>query len=98
MVPSAIDLDRQCLTGELVEDVEELQLTAVVGGVVLEVERPDMVGMLGLESVSRGGGLTQAAALPGLGRHAKALLRQIRCTRLRFSDQPSVNRWPWARR
>jgi len=41
-VDRAIDLDCERLAGELVDDVEELQLAPVCGGIVLEVKRPEM--------------------------------------------------------
>jgi hypothetical protein len=82
-VDRAADLDRQRLAGELVDDVEELQLAAVLGGVVLEVERPDVVGRSAFS-------LSEAAVDSPRRRRFLALAgtrspssRQIRCTRLR---------------
>lgn len=73
-VDRAIDLDRQGLAGELVDDVQELQLAAVICGVVLEVEGPDVVGELGPEALGGHRGLAQAPALLGLDGHAQPLL------------------------
>ncbi len=45
-VEFASDADRQALPGELVDDVEHAELSAIVGPALDEVIRPDMVGVL----------------------------------------------------
>jgi len=55
-VDRAIDLDRQGLAGELVDDVEELELAAVGGRVVLEVQRPQVAGVGGAQAICTLGG------------------------------------------
>ncbi len=48
--------------------MQELQEPSVGGLVELEVERPDLVGMLGMQALGRHGGLADALALsPPLG-------------------------------
>jgi len=70
--PSA--LDRQRLAGELVDDVEELQLTAIGGRVVLKIQRPHMVGAHGAEPAGRRARRTEPAPFARSARHPQALL------------------------
>lgn len=44
---SLLDLDRQSLTGQLIDHLQALQLAPVVGLVECEVIAPDMVGLQG---------------------------------------------------
>jgi len=61
------------LAGELVDDVEKAQLDPLIGGVVLEVQRPDVAGVGGLGR-SLGARVARPAPLGRLGRHPQALL------------------------
>ena len=58
-------LDRQDLPGELVDDVEDPKPAAVGGLVVLEVERPDVIGSLGLQVLRLGRRMPEPASLLG---------------------------------
>ena len=61
-------LDRERLTGVLVDDVQELQDPPVGGLVELEVERPDLVGALCSKPIGRDGRVSEALTLsPALG-------------------------------
>jgi len=73
-VDRAPALDRQGLAGELVDDVEELQLAAVSSRVMLEVQRPDVIGVAGAKPVGGRGRVSEPAPLSGLARHPQALL------------------------
>ena len=52
-VELATDPDRQALPGELVDDVEHAELSAIVGPALDEVIGPDMVGVLGQKPDAR---------------------------------------------
>ena len=70
--PRAADLQR--LAGELVDDVQELQDAPVGGLVVLEVQRPHVIGALGPQPVGRHGRVAEALALAPAYGNAQALL------------------------
>ena len=81
--------DRQRLPCVLADDVEQLQDPPVHGLAELEVQRLDVVRPL---STQPPGGLSrvpQALTLASLRRDAQPSSRQSRCTRSRFTSQPS---------
>jgi len=47
---TALDQTADATARELIDDVQELQLTTVAARVVLEVKRPDVIGELGAEA------------------------------------------------
>jgi hypothetical protein len=67
-------VDRQGFAGELVDDVEQLEHAPVGGLIELEVQRPDVIGPLGLQALSGDGRLAQAPALAPAGRDPEAFL------------------------
>src|SRR3954463_13954734 len=69
-----VDADRQALPGKLVDDVEHAELPAVVGAVLDEVVRPDMVGALGSEPHAGAVIQPQTPLLRLLARHFEPLL------------------------
>ena len=62
-VDAALTAHGERLAGVLVDDVEELEDATVLGLVELEVERPDLVGSLGLQALGRHGRLSDSLSL-----------------------------------
>ena len=67
-------LDRQRLTGELVDDVQQLQVVPVSGLVELEVDRPHVIGCLSPQPLRRSRRGPEPLALAALLRDPKPLL------------------------
>jgi hypothetical protein len=56
-IDPALALNSQRLAGELVDDVQQLEVVAISGLIPLEVQRPHMIRRLGPQPVSRHRGL-----------------------------------------
>src|ERR1017187_2569441 len=69
----AIDADRQALMGELVDDVEHAVPPAIMGAVLDEVVRPDVIGMRRLQPDARSIGKPQPPAFRLLPRDLQPL-------------------------
>ena len=73
-VDASFGFHRQGLAGELVHDVQQLDRTAVLGHVPLEIERPHMVRVFCAEPIAGNGGITAALAFATLGGYPQAFL------------------------
>ena len=69
----AVDAYRQALVGELVDDVEHAVFAAVMGAILDEVIRPDVVGMLGPQTNAGAIRQPQTTAFGLLLRHLQPL-------------------------
>jgi hypothetical protein len=83
----ALDAHHQRLAGELVDNVDQTQRTAIGRHVGLELDRPHLVGTRGAQRTAVA--LTDRhAALARPGRHAQALLAPQPLGTMRFTLQP----------
>jgi hypothetical protein len=73
-VDASVTLDRECLAGELVDDVQQLQDPPVGGLIKLEVQRPHVIGVLGAQPLGPDGRGPEPLALASPLRHPQALL------------------------
>jgi hypothetical protein len=69
-----VTLYRECLAGELVDDMQQLEDPAVGGLIELIVQRPDVIGRGGSQSLGRDRRGPEALALASPLRDPEALL------------------------
>src|SRR6202035_6190993 len=82
------DPNGQALVGELVDDVEQAELAAIMGALLDKVVGPDMVGTLRSQPDARSVIEPQPSTLGLSGRGTFPSRRQIRSTRLSLTRQP----------
>jgi hypothetical protein len=70
----ALTLDRQGFAGELVHDVQQLEVVSVSALIELKVDRPQVIGSLGAQTARREGAVAQALAFAPLAGDPQALL------------------------
>jgi hypothetical protein len=73
-IDPAVTLNRQRLAGELVDDVQQLEVVPVGGLIELKVDRPHVIGRLCPKAVGRDRGRPESLALAPLARDAQAFL------------------------
>ena len=97
-VDTAVALDRQRLAGELVHDVQQLEVVPISGLIPLEIDRPHVIGPLRPQPIRRDRGVPSRWRLRRLRGTRSPSSRHTRRVRLLFSSHPSSSSSRWARR
>ena len=91
-VDPSLGLHRQRFTGQLVDDIQQLDRPAVLGDVELEVKRPHVIGPLCPQPVPWHGAIPALGRLRRFGATRSPSFRHSRWVRLRLTCQPCSNK------